>query len=133
MVSRRLDQQPRPPQLHCPDCNGDARSYRGQHELERHIAREHSRTRKGFICIDASADQQFLAKCKHCSGQRVYWAYYNAAAHLRRAHFHPRTRKRAGRSPEGSRTHTNPGDDPPMDVLRQHWIREIEVENTDAS
>lgn len=128
VISRAPYVRPSHPKIRCPHCNDRAEGFRGAHELDRHIARAHSAFRKGFICVDASPDKKFLANCKHCRNQKVYGAYYNAAAHLRRAHFHPRERGRKGKG-DKKRGGIGGGDDPPMDHLKQHWIREVEVEN----
>ncbi|TDZ37567.1 Metallothionein expression activator [Colletotrichum spinosum] len=53
-----------------------------------------------------------LSKCKACVTQKRYGAYYNAAAHLRRAHFNPH---RGGKAS---------GDWPPMTILKD-WMREV--------
>ncbi len=53
-----------------------------------------------------------LSKCKACLTQKRYGAYYNAAAHLRRAHFNP---NRGGKAS---------GDWPPMTALKD-WMREV--------
>ncbi|KAL2126007.1 hypothetical protein VTI74DRAFT_1961 [Chaetomium olivicolor] len=53
-----------------------------------------------------------LSKCKACVTQKRYGAYYNAAAHLRRAHFNPH---RGGKAS---------GDWPPMSILKD-WMREV--------
>lgn len=120
--------RPQHPKILCHHCNERPDGFRGTHELERHVARAHASTRKGYICIDHSHDQKFLANCKHCRNKKVYGAYYNAAAHLRRAHFHPRKRGRKGKNDE-KRGGIGGGDDPPMDHLKAHWIREVEVAN----
>jgi hypothetical protein len=90
-------------------------------------ARSTERSRRGYVCIDASSDGKFLSKCRHCRKGKVYGAYYNAAAHLRRAHFHPRNLGRKNRNEE-KRGGVGGGDDPPMDHLKQYWIKEIEVD-----
>lgn len=120
--------RPSHPKILCQFCDERPDGFRGTHELERHYSRAHAPTRKGYICIDASSDQKYLASCKHCRGKKVYGAYYNAAAHLRRAHFHPRKRGRKNKSDE-KRGGIGGGDDPPMEFLKQHWIKEIEVAN----
>lgn len=53
-----------------------------------------------------------LSTCKACVEQKQYGAYYNAAAHLRRAHFQPH---RGGKAS---------GDWPPMSILKD-WMREV--------
>ena len=128
LISKAPYIRPQHPKIKCPHCNERPNGFRGTHELDRHISRAHTARRKGFICIDASADKKFLANCKHCRTKKVYGAYYNAAAHLRRAHFHPRKRGRKSKGDE-KRGGIGGGDDPPMDELKQHWIRDIEVEN----
>ncbi|KAH7089858.1 hypothetical protein FB567DRAFT_547409 [Paraphoma chrysanthemicola] len=123
--------RPQVPRIRCPHCDERPEGFRGTHELDRHIARAHAPKRKGYICVDASEGKDFLANCKHCRNKKVYGAYYNAAAHLRRAHFHPRQRGRKNKNEE-KRGGVGGGDDPPMDYLKMHWIAEIEVENTDT-
>jgi hypothetical protein len=112
----------------CVHCNERPDGFRGTHELDRHIARAHAVVRKGYICVAPAFDSKFLDACKHCRNGKVYGAYYNAAAHLRRAHFHPRKRGRKGKNDE-KRGGIGGGDDPPMDFLKMHWIQEIEVPN----
>lgn len=60
--------------------------------------------------------------------------YYNAAAHLRRAHFCPRKRGRKARGEEReSRAGKAGGDWPPIEWLKANgWLREIEVSSQDA-
>ncbi|KAH3997148.1 hypothetical protein HBI56_123470 [Parastagonospora nodorum] len=123
--------RPQHPKIHCPHCP-EKPCFRGTHELDRHIARAHASRRKGYICVDYSADKKFLANCKHCRNKKVYGAYYNAAAHLRRAHFHPRKRGRKGKNDE-KRGGIGGGDHPAMDYLKQHWIKEVEVDNNTCS
>lgn len=118
--------RPQHPKMHCNQCNERPNGFRGTHELERHIARKHAPSRKAFICIDASENKKFLAGCKHCRNGKKYGAYYNAAAHLRRAHFHPREKGRKAKG-DKKRGGIGGGDDPPMDFLKQHWIKEVEV------
>ncbi|KAF1959069.1 hypothetical protein CC80DRAFT_591152 [Byssothecium circinans] len=128
VITKTAYVRPQHAKIMCPHCNERPDGFRGTHELDRHVARAHTAVRKGFICIDASPDKKFLANCKHCRNKKVYGAYYNAAAHLRRAHFHPRKRGRKSKHDE-KRGGIGGGDDPPMDYLKQHWIRDIEVEN----
>lgn len=120
--------RPQHPKIMCKHCNERPDGFRGTHELDRHVARAHSAMRKGYICVDNSSDRKFLANCKHCRNKKVYGAYYNAAAHLRRAHFHPRKRGRKGKNDE-KRGGIGGGDDPPMDFLKQFWIQEVDVDN----
>jgi hypothetical protein len=128
LISKAPYVRPQHPKILCPHCSERPDGFRGTHELDRHVARAHTAVRKGFICVAPAFDKNFLSGCKHCRNKKVYGAYYNAAAHLRRAHFHPRKRGRKGKNDE-KRGGIGGGDDPPMDYLKQHWIREIEVEN----
>ncbi|KAF2831071.1 hypothetical protein CC86DRAFT_314204 [Ophiobolus disseminans] len=118
--------RPQHPKIRCEFCNERPEGFRGTHELDRHIQRAHAKTRKGYICIDYSDNKKFLANCKHCRNKKIYGAYYNAAAHLRRAHFHPRKRGRKGKNDE-KRGGIGGGDHPPMDHLKMHWIKEVEI------
>lgn len=123
--------RPSHPKIMCVYCDERPNGFRGTHELDRHVARAHSSRRKGYICVDYSSDKKFLANCKHCRNKKVYGAYYNAAAHLRRAHFHPRKRGRKGKNDE-KRGGIGGGDHPPMEYLKQNWIKEVEVDNKRA-
>ncbi|KAF2473451.1 uncharacterized protein BDR25DRAFT_312513 [Lindgomyces ingoldianus] len=113
--------------LLCPHCNENPVGFRGHHELQRHMMRKHTRNRKFYICVDDSEDKTFLANCKSCLRGKKYGAYYNAAAHLRRAHFNPRKRGREAQKDESlKRGGKGGGVGPSMDLLKERWIREIE-------
>lgn len=60
--------------------------------------------------------------------------YYNAAAHLRRAHFCPRKRGRKARGEEReSRAGKAGGDWPPIEWLKANgWLKEVEVSSRQA-
>ena len=112
----------------CTQCEEHPEGFRGEHELRRHTERAHSVLRKAWICIDISADQKFLASCKACRNKKKYNAYYNAAAHLRRAHFNPKQKGRKGKGnmkPEEKRGGKGGGMEPSMDVLKT-WMTEVE-------
>jgi hypothetical protein len=99
-------------------------------------------TRKVWVCIDAVKDgKPFLHNCKACRTHKKYGAYYNAAAQyvissphafntnqesLRRAHFNPRKRGRKAKSDAEKRGGKGGGSWPPMEELKEHWIREVE-------
>ncbi|KAL2020682.1 hypothetical protein VTK56DRAFT_8078 [Thermocarpiscus australiensis] len=110
----------RPPlrRVFCTKCNEYPEGFRGEHELRRHNDAKHAALVKRWICTQPpeppSSPQPVipLAKCKACVTQKRYGAYYNAAAHLRRAHFNPH---RGGKAS---------GDWPPMSVLKD-WMREV--------
>ncbi|UPX16282.1 uncharacterized protein EKO05_0006691 [Ascochyta rabiei] len=132
VVSKTPYVHPQHPKIMCQLCNERPDGYRGTHELDRHIARAHAETRKGYICIAPAFQKSFLNNCEHCRNKKVYGAYYNAAAHLLRTHFHPRKRGRKGKNDE-KRGGIGGGDHPAMDWLKQHWIQEIEVPNFHTS
>ncbi|KAL2169901.1 hypothetical protein VTG60DRAFT_5516 [Thermothelomyces hinnuleus] len=110
----------RPPlrRVYCTKCNEYPEGFRGEHELRRHNDAKHAALVKRWVCTqppDPSGSPQPvipLAKCKACVTQKRYGAYYNAAAHLRRAHFNPH---RGGKAS---------GDWPPMSILKD-WMREV--------
>ncbi|KAI9843231.1 MAG: hypothetical protein M1837_006520 [Sclerophora amabilis] len=118
--------RPPPQRVHCPRCEHHPDGFRSEHELKRHMDREHSKTKTAFICVDISKDKKFLSKCKACATSKKYNIYYNAAAHLRRAHFHPRQRRGSSSKVEESRAGKSGGNDPPMEFLRR-WMKEVEV------
>lgn len=106
----------------CLLCNEHPNGFRGDHELRRHTERKHTAVRKYFTCKDISPDKKFLANCKACSNGRKYNAYYNATAHLRRAHFNPNVKGRKGKmKPEERRGGKGGGKNPPMEVLKE-WL-----------
>lgn len=104
---------------YCPKCNENPEGFRGEHELRRHIDAKHASLIKRWVCSEpahrsASSPQPTipLQKCKACVGRKRYGAYYNAAAHLRRAHFNPHKGGKAS------------GDWPSMHVLKD-WMTEV--------
>ncbi|KAL8723389.1 MAG: hypothetical protein Q9225_000305 [Loekoesia sp. 1 TL-2023] len=119
--------RPQQPKIPCPYCNVKPDGFRGEHELGRHINKAHSRTRTVWVCVDISPDQRFLSNCKQCGRGKRYNAYYNAAAHLRRAHFNPRPKGRKGKNADEEptkRAGSSGGDHPAMDFCKM-WMREI--------
>lgn len=113
--------------LKCPICNDYPDGFRSEHELRRHTNRVHRKTRKVWMTIDTSPDKSFLANCKACQTGKRYNECYNAASHLRRMHFHPHKRGERKMSAAEARRGGKPGDlDPPMEVLKQNWLREVE-------
>lgn len=80
-----------------------------------------------WVTIDTSPDKSFLANCKACQTGKRYNECYNAASHLRRMHFHPHKRGERKMSAAEARRGGKPGDlDPPMDVLKAKWLREVD-------
>lgn len=131
---RRPQQVPR---LLCPQCNENPIGFRGEHELRRHHDRAHNFPRKVWICVDPHTEtaegwrpQRSLDICKQCREGKQYNIYYNAAAHLRHAHFSPRKRGRQGRTEERGRRggERGIGNIPPIDWLKSNgFLVEIEV------
>lgn len=111
-------QRPALRRVYCTKCNENPEGFRGEHELRRHNDAKHAALVKRWVCAQPpdppSSPQPVipLSKCKACVTQKRYGAYYNAAAHLRRAHFNPH---RGGKAS---------GDWPPMSILKD-WMREV--------
>lgn len=113
--------------LKCPTCSDYPDGFRSEHELRRHTNRVHRKTRKVWMTIDTSPDKSFLANCKACQTGKRYNECYNAASHLRRMHFHPHKRGERKMTAAEARRGGKPGDlDPPMDVLKSNWLREVD-------
>ncbi|KAH7078880.1 hypothetical protein BKA63DRAFT_563549 [Paraphoma chrysanthemicola] len=113
--------------LKCPACSDYPDGFRSEHELRRHTNRVHRKTRKVWVTIDTSPDKTFLANCKACQTGKRYNECYNAASHLRRMHFHPHKRGERKMTAAEARRGGKPGDlDPPMDVLKSNWLREVD-------
>ncbi|KAI2635021.1 hypothetical protein GGS21DRAFT_490230 [Xylaria nigripes] len=111
----------RPPlrRVYCSKCNEYPEGFRGEHELRRHTDAKHAAMVKRWVCAEPPNPSPMtplpvipLSKCKACVTHKKYGAYYNAAAHLRRAHFHPHKSGKAS------------GDWPPMSMLKD-WMREV--------
>lgn len=105
--------------VYCDKCNEYPEGFRGEHELRRHTDAKHSALVRRWVCCEPDNLKELapkpvvsLSSCKACMAQKQYGAYYNAAAHLRRAHFSPH---RGGKAS---------GDWPPMSVLKD-WMREV--------
>ncbi|KAH6878104.1 hypothetical protein BKA58DRAFT_435815 [Alternaria rosae] len=113
--------------LKCPLCADYPDGFRSEHELRRHTNRVHKKARKVWVTIDTSPDKSFLANCKACQTGKRYNECYNAASHLRRMHFHPHKRGERKMTAAEARRGGKPGDlDPPMEILKANWLREVD-------
>lgn len=127
-IARTPYVRPTHDKVKCDLCDDHPEGFRGEHEIRRHKERAHSELRKAFICVDISPDKKFLATCKACRNNKKYYAYYNAAAHLRRSHFNPKPKGRKSKGsikPEEKRGGKGGGNEPSMEVLKT-WMVEIE-------
>lgn len=120
--------RPQSRKVMCPFCDEHPRGFRGEHELRRHNDRKHTDVRKAWICVDISINKKFLANCKKCASGKRYNVYYNAAAHLRRAHFNPK--QKGGKGKKERRGGKGGGDQPSMETLKM-WMEEIEEDFRD--
>ena len=127
----------RPP-LRCPDC---LITLREDHELQHHWENVHAPTKRVWICVQPEnppfQPKKSLDVCKMCKQGKQYNVDYNAAAHLRRAHFAPSKR---GRRPRGevetsaTTLSTKRSRGPNVGALKAHgWLKEITVPNERSS
>lgn len=128
-------QRRKQPRVYCTNCKEYPKGFRGDHELQRHINAKHSAQVTKFVCRDPATLGQAspvtpkvpLKGCKSCDSGKQYGAYYNAAAHLRRAHFVPKTTRTKGKGSYKERRGGKAGGDwPSMDVLKL-WYEKITV------
>ncbi|KAK6513688.1 hypothetical protein TWF506_008127 [Arthrobotrys conoides] len=108
----------------CTLCNDHKEGFRGPHELARHINIQHQTKKTVFIVYDDSPGGDMFKNCKHCSRRKIYGQDYNAACHLRRAHFNKRLKTDTPEEREFKQLHP---DFPPMEELRP-WLRKCLVD-----
>ncbi|OAA56152.1 hypothetical protein SPI_07763 [Niveomyces insectorum RCEF 264] len=134
-ITKARRERPKNPKLFCDLCNACPYGFRGQHELTRHKSAKHSASSRKWICRDprdanlkASVEAVVpLSDCKHCHDGKAYGAYYNAAAHLRRAHFKkkaPRKGSNCALPADSASDADKPSEWPPMSELK-NWMVEV--------
>ena len=141
-ISKPAYQRPKHERVYCKDCDEHPEGFRGEHELRRHHDRQHKAMVKKYICVEPTSGSNHakpvlpLSRCKSCTTlKKKYGAYYNAAAHLRRAHFKPKAKGRSKSSKleeSQKRGGKGGGDWPPMTELKQ-WMKEVYEPATDYS
>jgi hypothetical protein len=134
-ISKPKYQRPKHDRVFCTRCSDFPEGFRGEHELRRHQDRSHKPMVKKWIIVDPTDGQDHpkpvlpLSRCKACSTQKKkYGAYYNAAAHLRRAHFKPKSKAGNSKSKTLSDERVGGkggGDWPPMNELK-FWMKMVE-------
>jgi hypothetical protein len=135
-ISKPTYQRPKRDRVFCTQCSDHPEGFRGEHELRRHIDRSHQTMVKKWIVVEPADGNCHptallpLSKCKKCSKQKSYYASYNAAAHLRRAHFKPKSKAGESKSKTLSDERVGGkggggGDWPPMSELK-FWMKEFE-------
>jgi hypothetical protein len=123
-------------------CNNHLGGVRSEHELQSHRDREHSKgqtsTVKRYICIQPTGPGHptplvSLSRCKKCMQNKQYGAYYNAAAHIRRAHFKAKAKAHSAIGKEAARISGERGGDwPPMSELKS-WFKEVNIPVTEST
>ena len=95
----------------------------------------YTRPVRKWVCIESTEPGHPtpvlpFSKCKACLQQKQYSAYYNAAAHLRRAHFRSKlpSKSKIGGG-EAKRGGKEGSDWLPMCTLKP-WLKEVEVHNS---
>jgi len=141
-ISKPTYQRPKHERVYCKQCEDHPDGFRGEHELRRHQDRQHKMMVKKWVCVvpqqhldNVAKPVVPLQKCKACTTQKKkYGAYYNAAAHLRRAHFKPKATKGRGKANKvedvQKRGGKAGGDWPSMAELKC-WMMEVEEPATD--
>lgn len=136
-INRQPYQRPKHPKVYCRECDDYPEGFRGEHELRRHTDAKHKRLVTKWVVRDAFAAGMTalqpvspISKCKSCTSGKYYGAYYNAAAHLRRAHFKPKTGRRGSRNsdPEEEKSRHGTGQEWPTMEEMKKWFYAVQVD-----
>ena len=141
-ISKPTYQRPKHERVFCKKCEDHPDGFRGEHELRRHQDRQHKEMVKKWICIQPQQNHPDvpkpvvpLPKCKACTTQKKkYGAYYNAAAHLRRAHFKPKVTKgraKTSKVEDNQKRGGKAGGEWPSMADLKFWMMEVEEPATD--
>ncbi|RKF62367.1 putative key lime pathogenicity protein [Erysiphe neolycopersici] len=132
-TSKSNYQRPKHRRVFCRSCNSHPEGFRGEHELRRHQDREHNKIVLRYICVEPKDGLEHpqpvfpLSQCKACSQHmKKYNAYYNAAAHLRRAHFNPKSKTRSKNNLDNNKRGGKGGGDWPSMKELKLWMKELE-------
>lgn len=141
-VAKSGYQRPKRAKVFCDKCTDNPEGFRGEHELRRHDDLKHAAEKNVWICVDPGEDSEYkpfnpISGCKNCLEKKDYGVYYNAAAHLRRAHFTEKVPRRrhgnGGDEAAEKRGGRGGGDWPPMSELKERWMKRITIRNSDCS
>jgi hypothetical protein len=134
-ISKAFYQRPKHDRLYCKLCNSHQEGFRSEHEVRRHIDREHKALVKKWVCEEPKDGLNHpkpvipLLKCKACAQQKKkYSAYYNAVADLRRAHFKPKAkgRTKGNKANDLEKRGGKGGRDWPLMSELKYWIKQVE-------
>lgn len=136
-IDKTTYQQPKHDRVKCKMCGSQQEGFRSEHELQRHIDREHKTAAKLWICVEPTQPSHLkptlpLSRCKACSHKKRYGAYYNAAAHLRRAHFKPKLKSKGKSGSKEDRAGGKGGGDWPAMSELKYWMKEIDAPVVDS-
>jgi len=133
-LAKKEYRRPQHDRVMCDRCNDKPEGFRGQHELSRHVAAKHSEVVTKWqvrdprkVGIQTSLEPVTpLEKCKACQAHKMYGAYYNVAAHMRRSHFRHKSRKQGKKNSLQAHPEKLGSEDPPMSELKK-WMIQVQV------
>ena len=110
--------------FYCPLCN-DVSSLDTGYEFREHMRHKHPSQHPVWICEEGQRGGTILSPCEACKSKRRYGAKYNAAAHLERAHFNVRRRRRGDRLTIPARTSSTTDDEKLSYGVLEPWMRQV--------